>query len=131
MIGKTNPLAKRLRRTSTESERLLWQRLRSRQLAGPKFRRQATVGPYVVDFLCVEARLVIEADGGQHSAERDAERTAFLNKRGLEVLRFWNNDVLTNTDGVLESIMMVAAERQKPSPNPLPPAGEGHSGGAE
>ena len=130
MIGKTNPLAKRLRRNSTDAESVLWQRLRGRQLAGLKFRRQATVGPYVVDFLCAEARLVVEADGGQHSEARDAERTAFLNARGVAVIRFWNNDILANTDGVLASIMIAAEERQEPSPNPLPHAGDGFIGSA-
>ncbi len=125
MIGKTNPNATRLRRHATDAERLLWQRLRSRQLADAKFRRQATVGPYVVDFLCIEAKLVIEADGGQHSPERDAARTAWLESRGLRVIRFWNHDILRNIDGVLQAIMTHLEELEEPSPNPLPPAGEG------
>jgi very-short-patch-repair endonuclease len=72
-IAQTNTKATALRQASTTAERLLWQRLRARQLAGHEFRRQATLGRYIVDFLCVEARLVVEADGGQHSAARDAE----------------------------------------------------------
>jgi len=122
LIGKTNPHAKRLRRDSTDAERKLWQRLRSRQL-NAKFRRQATIGPYIVDFLCIEAGLVVEADGGQHSTESDAARTAWLKSRGFRVARFWNNDILANIDGVLQSI--IALLKQAPSPNPLPPAGEG------
>ncbi len=120
MIGKTNPHAKRLRQEATDAERLLWQRLRSRQIAGAKFRRQATVGPYIVDFLCVEAKLVVEADGGQHSPERDAVRTEWLESRGLHVARFWNHDVLQNIDGVLQAILLLLEGEEKPSPNPLP-----------
>lgn len=120
MIGKTNSNTKRLRQNATDAERLLWQRLRSRQLAGYKFRRQATVGPYIVDFLCVGTKLVIEADGGQHSPDRDAERTAWLEARGLRVARFWNNDILQNIDGVLQSIQLLLEKEEKPSPNPLP-----------
>ena len=128
MIGKTSPHARGLRRDSTDAERLLWRRLRDRQLGGFKFRRQATLGPYVADFLCVEARLVVEADGGQHTAEADAKRSAFLEAKGLRVLRFWNNEILENPEGVLETILAAAAagkKEQGPSPNPLPHAGEG------
>jgi adenine-specific DNA-methyltransferase len=122
MIGKTSPHAKRLRRDATDAERLLWQRLRGRQLAGHKIRRQATVGSYIVDFRCVEAKLVIEADGGQHSPVRDAERTAGLESRGLRVARFWNNDIVQNVDGVLQAILLLLEDREEkePSPNPLP-----------
>ena len=128
LIGKTNSRARALRRDSTDAERLLWRRLRDRQLGGFKFRRQATVGPYVADFLCVEAGLVVEADGGQHTADRDAKRSAFLTAQGLRVLRFWNNDILENSEGVLQTILAAArgqGEEQVPSPNPLPLAGEG------
>ena len=120
MIGQTNPYAKRLRRDSTDAERVLWQRLRSRQIAGHKFRRQATVGPYIVDFLCIEAKLIVEADGGQHTSERDAARTAWLESRGLRVERFWNNDILQNIDGVLQAIVMLLKQKEEPSPIPLP-----------
>lgn len=121
MIGTTNPHAKRLRLHATDAERLLWQRLRSRQLAGAKFRRQATIGPYIVDFVCLEAKLIIEADGGQHSPERDAARTAWLESRGLRVVRFWNHDILQNIDGILEAILLLLeGQEQEPSPNPLP-----------
>ena len=120
MIGKTNPHAQRLRLDATDAERLLWQRLRSRQIVGAKFRRQATVGPYIVDFLCIEAKLAVEADGGQHAPERDAARTAWLESRGLRVIRFWNHDILQNIDGALQAIMMHLEEREELSPNPLP-----------
>jgi len=126
-IGRTNPHARPLRRGATDAEKLLWQRLRNRQINGLKFRRQATVGPYIADFLCADARLIVEADGGQHTVEHDAARTASLNSRGYRVLRFWNHDILANPLGVLEAIATAAAEQGKePSPNPLPLAGEGH-----
>ena len=119
LIGTTSPHARPLRRNATDAERLLWHRLRNRQLAEHKFRRQATVGPYIVDFLCLDARLVVEADGGQHSEEKDKARTAFLTTRNLRVIRFWNHDVLANIDGVLEAILIALAQ-QIPAPNPLP-----------
>ncbi|MCP5371393.1 MAG: endonuclease domain-containing protein [Hyphomicrobiales bacterium] len=100
--------ARALRRRSTEAEKRLWHRLRDRQLHGLKFRRQVPVGTYVVDFLCYENRVVVELDGGQHGDEstrrRDAVRTSFLQERGFRVLRFWNNDVLENLEGVLQAI---------------------------
>ena len=96
-----------LRRAQTDAERLLWRHLRSSQ-AEVKFRRQETIGPYIVDLYCREARLAIELDGEQHVApERiayDARRTAFLNARGIEVVRFSNLDVLTRTPDVLQAI---------------------------
>jgi very-short-patch-repair endonuclease len=99
--------------------------LRSRQLGGLKFRPQATVGPYVADFKCVEANLIVEADGGQHSPGKDAKREAFLTGRGFQVLRFWNNDVLGNLEGVLQMIAAAAEEqKEEPSPCPLPRARE-------
>lgn len=83
-------------------------KLRNRQLEGVKFRRQQPIGPYIVDFASFEKKLVIEIDGGQHSEEkvkkRDTERTAWLKERGYRILRFWNNEVLTNLEGVLKRI---------------------------
>jgi very-short-patch-repair endonuclease len=107
------PLARRLRRDETQAEALLWRRIRARALLGRKFRRQQPIGPYVADFICIEARLVIELDGGQHDpgAEGTSERTAFLGRRGFRVLRFFNNDVLANLDGVLERIACALQER--------------------
>jgi very-short-patch-repair endonuclease len=127
-IGKTNPHARRLRREATDSERRLWYRLRNRQLGGFKFRQQETIGRCVADFACVESRLIVEADGGQHCEEFDRERTAYLNSLGWQVLRFWNNDILQQTDAVLETILRACNERckGKPSPCPLPLAGEGN-----
>ncbi len=126
LIGKTNPHARRLRRDSTDAEQRLWHRLRARQLANAKFRRQATVGPYIVDFLCIDAKLIVEADGGQHSPEADAARTAWLQSRGFRVVRFWNNEILQNTDGVLRSILIILQGEEEPSPIPSPVStGEG------
>jgi very-short-patch-repair endonuclease len=112
--------ARLLRRRQTVAERLLWSRLRGRRLEGYKFRRQDAVGPYIVDFLCMEPKLIIEVDGGQH-AERvhdDAQRTEYLRGLGYRVVRFWNHEVLGNSDAVLESIRV--ALMQIPSPPPSP-----------
>jgi primosomal protein N' (replication factor Y) len=101
MIGR----ARRLRRNTTEAERLLWDALRKDQL-GWRFRRQHPIRPYVVDFACVEARLVIEADGGQHGRPGDHNiRDNALRRGGWRVLRFWNNDILENRAGILELIV--------------------------
>jgi very-short-patch-repair endonuclease len=99
--------AKSLRTNSTDAERLLWSRLRAKQVRGCKFRRQEQIGRFIVDFVCYDRQLVIEADGGQHAQEqeKDEERTAWLNSQGFTVLRFWNHEVLTNPDEVIETIM--------------------------
>jgi very-short-patch-repair endonuclease len=99
-----SPHAAPLRRDATDVERKLWLALRDRRLDGFKFRRQATIGRYIVDFLCIEARLIVELDGGQHSVEIDASRTAFLEGRGYRVIRFWNTDVVETFEGVVETI---------------------------
>jgi very-short-patch-repair endonuclease len=92
--------SRRLRRDSTEAERRLWSVLRNGQMNGLKFRRQVEIDGYIVDFLCPERRVIIEVDGGQHTPERDARRTAFLESQGFRLIRFWNDDVLENLDGV-------------------------------
>jgi len=106
MYRKQVKRARRLRRASTDAEKLLWQKLRARQLGGAKFRRQTPIGPYIVDFVSFEHKLVVEIDGGQHSAsaerQHDTKRTTWLESQGFRVLRFWNNQVLTNLEGVLE-----------------------------
>jgi len=96
----------------TEAERLLWRALRDRQLAGFKFRRQHPVRPYVVDFVCIERKLVVEIDGGQHAqqAARDMVRTTAIQAKGYRVIRFWNNEVLENLEGVLQSIFAALNE---------------------
>ena len=114
--------ARNLRERSTDAERLLWSRLRNRQLSGCKFRRQQPIGPYVVDLVCLEHRLVIELNGGQHAEQQsqDEIRTAFLQKEGYRVLRFWNNQILGELDLVLDAIYSTLAGSAYPSPNPLP-----------
>lgn len=123
-----------LRKNQTDAEKALWQRLRNRGLQDLKFRRQVPVGPYVADFLCESARLIIEVDGGQHAEnkEYDQYRDDFLRANGYEVIRFWNNEVLGNLDGVLEAITVKLSQGQKitPHPNPLP-RGEGTRGETE
>ncbi|WP_430442940.1 endonuclease domain-containing protein [Sphingorhabdus contaminans] len=105
-MKRLTPVARILRRDRTEAEARLWRYLRNRQMEGLKFRFQSPVGPYVADFLCVEARLIIELDGGQHGVqiEKDAARTRSLEAAGYSVIRFWNNEVLANTEGVVEAI---------------------------
>jgi very-short-patch-repair endonuclease len=99
-------LARSLRKQQTEAERLLWSRLRNRQLQGCKFRRQQPIGPYIADFLSLEPKLIIELDGGQHAEqqEQDNQRTRYLQALGYRVLRFWNHEVLNDLDAVLEAI---------------------------
>ncbi len=101
--------ARALRRVPTIAEQRLWEASRSRQLDGAKFRRQAPVGPYIVDFICSEANLAVEIDGGQHATatKYDTERVRYLEEQGFQVIRFWNNDVLENLEGVLVTIRTV------------------------
>jgi adenine-specific DNA-methyltransferase len=113
--------ARQLRKTQTDAERRLWQFLRNRSLAGCKFRRQHSVGPYICDFVCIDRQLVIEVDGGQHTsqAEQDEVRTAYLESKGYTVIRFWNHEVLTETEAVLERILKMIVS-DSPHPVPLP-----------
>jgi len=106
MEKRLTPVARRLRRAMTEAETQLWRHLRGSGLEGAKFVRQFPIGAHVADFVCRSARLVVELDGRQHSAEAeaDAPRTASIEAHGYRVIRFWNNDVLANTEGVLEAI---------------------------
>lgn len=102
---RLTPVARKLRRAMTDAERRLWARLRNRQIEGAKFVAQVPIGPHIADFACRAARLAIELDGGQHAESlTDAARTELIEVHGYTVIRFWNNDVLTNTDGVLEEI---------------------------
>jgi very-short-patch-repair endonuclease len=98
--------AKTFRKNPTKAERLLWKNLRAKQLEEFKFRRQQPIGNYVVDFVCFEKQIVIEVDGGQHAREiiKDKEREKWLKKQGFKILRFWNNEVLRNIEGVIEEI---------------------------
>ena len=108
----TTHRARALRRNMTDAERLLWKHLRLRQAEGHKFRRQAPVGRYIVDFLCNERKLVVELDGGQHAerSESDAVRTSWLEAQGLTVLRFWDNEVLTAPEAVMSVIWQALSE---------------------
>jgi very-short-patch-repair endonuclease len=100
--------ARSLRRDSTDAERRIWSALRAHRLDGAGFRRQKPIGPYIVDFICEASKLIVELDGGQHfegeQQKRDARRNAFLSRKGYRVLRFNNHDVMTNNNGVLETI---------------------------
>jgi len=122
MANYLNPLAKQLRKQSTDTERLLWQYLRNKQLKGLKFRRQQPIGNYIADFVCFEKKMIIELDGGQHTIskhrQRDIKRDEWFERQGYKILRFWNNEVLTNIEGVLEEIMERCLNH--PPLNPLP-----------
>lgn len=105
MEKKLTSVARKLRSASTDIEMALWQRLRARQIEGAKFVRQLPIGPHVADFACRAAKLVIELDGGQHAENpADVERTRLIEAHGYTVIRFWNNDVVENLEGVLEEI---------------------------
>ena len=122
---KGTKTARKLRTTSTDAEHALWERLRARRLGGAKFRRQFPMSGFVADFVCLEAKLVVEVDGGQHGERQsqDAHRTAVLAKSGFRVLRFWDNDVLKELEAVLEEILR--AVEAPPSPQPSPASGRG------
>jgi very-short-patch-repair endonuclease/succinate dehydrogenase flavin-adding protein (antitoxin of CptAB toxin-antitoxin module) len=122
MSDSKTSFAKYLRSNMTDAERLLWRHLRSHRLQGAKFKRQQPLGKYIVDFVSFAHHLVLEVDGGQHLESRtDAVRDAWLQTEGFQILRFWNNDVLVETDAVLEKIYQVLT----PSPQPSPTRGEG------
>jgi very-short-patch-repair endonuclease len=110
--------ARELRHEATDAEALLWSHIRGRRLNRCKFRRQHPIGPYITDFTCIEAGLVVELDGGQHAdqPQRDRARTRYLEQRGYRVLRFWNHDVLEHTDAVLEAILECLCPSPPPSP---------------
>jgi very-short-patch-repair endonuclease len=120
--------AKALRIDQTEAEQRLWYHLRAHRFMQMKFKRQKPIGPFIVDFICHESNLIIEVDGGQHqdNFEYDQRRDAWLTGQGYIVLRFWNNDVLQQTESVLEAIRLVMQRAPSP-PTPLPQAGEGRN----
>ena len=117
-------LAKKLRQQATDAERMLWKHLRAHRMADYKFRRQVVIEPYIVDFVCLEARLIVEADGGQHleQVDGDLKRSMFLESLGYKDIRFWNHEILCDIHTVLEQIHGSLIEA--PLPNPLP-EGEG------
>jgi len=106
-MSRIRERARNLRKNPTDAERLLWQKLRFWQMNGCKFRRQQPLGHYIVDFVCLEKRLIIEIDGGQHAenATYDSHRDTWLREQGFVLLRFWNNDVLKNIEGVMSVII--------------------------
>jgi len=101
-------LSRNLRKRQTDAENLLWRHLRGKQLEGFRFRRQHPIGRYIADFVCLEKRLILEIDGGQHAIEKekDIERDNWLKAEGYSTLRFWNNEVLSNLEGVFETIRL-------------------------
>ena len=137
MLGQTNKyilknkLQSRLRRAMTDAERLLWQALRGRQMGGCKFRRQHPFEDFIIDFVCLERKLIVEVDGGQHMErlEGDAVRTEKLSEAGFRVLRFWNHEVLRRLEAVKEKIWLELQANAEPHPHPSPlPEGEGIDG---
>ena len=122
---RTTGLVRGLRRRQTDAELRLWRCLRSRQVAGAKFRRQHPIGRYIADFACPEHRLVIELDGSRHVGARDRERDRQLAGLGWRVMRFWDNDALKETETVLKTIFAAVTS---PSPQPSPVQGRGRKG---
>lgn len=112
--------ARTLRSNQTEAEQRLWYHLRAQRFMGLKFKRQKPVGPFIADFVCMDLRLVIEADGGQHGGDSDARRDVWFRGQGFTVLRFWNNEILGQTEAVLERIREAVIAL---SPSPLCPSG--------
>ena len=111
--------SRRLRNNATDAEQKLWSALRNRQLAGVRFNRQVPIGPYICDFVARSAKLIVEADGGQHAsnADYDFARTRFLEASGYRVIRFWNNDILANIEGVVATMQAALADMASPSPS--------------
>lgn len=113
---KTLDRAQRLRRELTGAEQALWKRLRNRQIRDAKFRRQQPIGPFIVDFVCQKRRLIVELDGSQHfGSDSDKRRDAWLLSKGYRVLRFWNNEVSENIDGVLTAIFIALGDGPSPT----------------
>ena len=106
--------AKKLRKNATETETLFWFEVKDRRLGGYKFRRQCPIGRYIVDFLCLEKKLIVEIDGGQHNErEKDKIRDEYLSGLGFKVLRFWNNELLENMEGVLSTLTLALSQRER------------------
>src|SRR5215510_2346317 len=121
-MANNTTTAKRLRRHQTDAERILWFRLRGRRLAGWKFKRQVPIDCFIVDFVCADAKLIVELDGSQHAVRtlQDEERTKTLEAMGYLVLRFWNNELMSNLDGVLEEILNTLNQQPLDPPHPTP-----------
>ena len=115
----TAQAARALRQAMTDAEQQLWFRLRAKRLAGPHFRRQHPIPPYVADFCCISAKLIVEIDGSQHAEAGDAKRDAYLESQGFRVMRVWNNEVMCRLDDVLAAILQAARVRTlSPAPSP-------------
>jgi len=126
-VRRPTKRAQQMRNEATPAERMLWRHLCRRQLDGWKFSRQMPVGSFICDFLCRELNLVIEVDGGQHCENRrDLGRTGYLEREGFHVLRYWNNEVRDNLDGVLENLRFVIRQS-----HPLPPPASGRGRAAQ
>jgi very-short-patch-repair endonuclease len=121
--SSTLVFARKLRQQCTDAELRVWYYLRAKRTLSLKWRRQHPIPPYVADFYCHQARLVVELDGGQHDTEQDLRRTDYIRSQGIEIIRFWNHDVLLSTDAVMAEILRVVLERTlSPSPSSV---GEG------
>lgn len=121
--SSTLAIAKKLRKQSTDAELRLWYYLRAKRTMNLKWRRQHPIPPYVADFYCHQAKSALELDGGQHNGDLDSRRTAYIRSQGIEIIRFWNHDVLFNTEAVMGEILRVVQMRTlSPGPSPV---GEG------
>ncbi len=122
---KKTSFARFLRKSSTDAEQLLWYNLRNRRFFGIKFKRQQPINSYIVDFISFERKIIIEIDGGQHTEEKkafqDQKRSNVLERKGYQVIRFWNNEVLQNLSGVLESLTLALSQREREPENNNPP----------
>lgn len=119
---KPHPFAQKLRTNQTDAEKLFWRQVQNRALENFKFRRQVPFGKYILDFVCFEAKLVVEIDGGQHNESKtDDVRDEFLRREGFLVKRYWNNEVLENIEGVMSDLShFLTLFKKPPHPNPLP-----------
>ena len=126
-LDRPTERARELRNDPTAAEELLWSRLRKSQLAGLKFSRQMPIAGHFADFACRKAKLVVELDGSQHieMTEADAERTKRIEAKGYRVLRFWNNDLTSNMEGVLQAILSAASPSMERGPTLQPPPARG------
>ena len=107
--------ARYLRRNQTDVERTFWSMLRNRQVSGLKFRRQVPIGNFIVDFVCLDLKFIIELDGGQHAmtVKKDIVRTKYLESKGYKVIRFWNNEVIENLEGVFDTLTLALSQRER------------------
>ena len=114
-MSRMTTRARQLRRAQTDAEQKLWSKLRNRRLLGYKFKRQQPIGCYIADFVCEDAKLIVELDGGQHSeqVEYDRRRTRYLESKGYQVVRYWNNEVLGQVDSVLAALTLALSQRER------------------